>query len=271
MTLPLLIGVAAICWGQSAPVYETGTITRPDGATIAYYVREGSGPNLVLIPGSWNDHRIFDRFVAALPAAVRVVIVELRGHGGSRPATLHASMGGFAEDVSSVVDWLALHRFYVGGHSIGGMLAIEIAGRRPDAVAGAIAMEGWTHHLVSQEAFGGDTSSTMTPDQQKVSDTHRERVRSRLSPAEMVAFASVWRQWDGLPILRSTPVAVLEIWGDRGRVRPSRERMRIPERQNIEIAWMAGASHPLLIQCPEEVARVTARFLEKNEARRMVR
>jgi pimeloyl-ACP methyl ester carboxylesterase/predicted neuraminidase len=265
----LLIALIALATAHAAPLYKTGVVKRPDGATIAYYVREAPGPNLVLIPGSWNDHRIFDRFVTGLPETVRVIVVELRGHGASQPATLEASMKGFAGDVMHVVGSLGLRRFYVGGHSIGGMLAIEIAGLRPDAVAGVISMEGWTHHQVSPEAFGGDTTSTMTPAQQQIADAQRERIRGKLGPAEIAAFSSVWRNWDGLPILRSTPVPILEIWGDRGRVRPSRELMRIPERPDIELAWISGASHPLLIQDPEEVARLTARFLETNEARHM--
>ena len=258
--------LAAVCSGQTAPVYQAGMVTRPGGAVIAYHVRHApvaGGATLVLIPGSWNDHRIFDRFMAELPPTVRVVIVELPGHGESRPTALHASMAGFAQDVLSVVDWLRLGRFYVGGHSIGGMLAIEIAGRRPNAVAGVVSMEGWTHHLVSPEAFAGDIRSTMTPEQQKASDEHRERVRKKLSPEEIAAFAAVWKQWDGMPILQSTRVPILEIWGDRGRPRPSRGLLRIPERPNLELEWMPGVSHSLLIQCPVEVSRATQRFMEK--------
>jgi len=258
--------LAALGLGQSAPEYQTGTVTRPDGSQIAYYVRPGSGPSLVLIPGSWGDYRVFDRLVAGLSPSLRVVIVELRGHGRSRPATLNATMEGFADDVLSVADALVLRRFYVGGHSIGGMLAIEIAGRRPGQVAGAIAMEGWTHHQVAAEAFGGNAANTLTPEQEKVNAENRQRVRSRLTQAEIDAFTSVWRRWDGFPILESTATPILEIWGDRGRPRPSRELMRIPLRPNIELVWMPGASHSLLIQCPEEVARATNAFIARTES-----
>lgn len=264
----LLLLTAALIL-SAAPVYHRAAVTRPDGAVIAYHVREAPGPALILIPGSWGDARVFDDVVEALPANVRVVIVELRGHGGSRPASLQPSMALFAEDVLAVVDALKLRRFYVGGHSIGGMLAIEIAGRRPNQAAGAIAMEGWTHHEVASQAFGGDTGSTLTREQQRVNEVNRERVRGKLTSEEIAAFASVWRKWDGLPVLESTSVPVLEIWGDRGRPRPSRQQMRIPDRRNIELVWMEGSSHSLLIECPQAVARETARFLDCWEARNM--
>lgn len=243
-------------------------IASPCSAKLAYHLRDGAGPSLLLIPGSFNDHRIFDRFLSTLPVGWRVVIVELPGHCSSPPA-VNPTMRGFADDVLGVVETLKLRRFYVGGHSIGGMLAIEIAGRRPDQVAGVISMEGWTHHLVQAEAFGGDTRSTLTSEQHALRESHRARVRDKLTDAQIAAFASVWRKWDGQPILESTQVPVLEIWGDRGQPRPSRQLMRIPERPNVELAWMSGVSHPLLIECPAEVARATVDFVSRIEAARM--
>jgi hypothetical protein len=39
---------AALCLAHAAPVYQQGTVRRPDGAAIAYYVREGAGPIVLL-------------------------------------------------------------------------------------------------------------------------------------------------------------------------------------------------------------------------------
>jgi|GEM_PF-382123 len=256
--------------GQAQPEipYRRGSVGRPDGAMIAYYVREGSGPSLVLIPGSWGDHRVFDRFTAALAPSLRVIVVELRGHGASRPATLDPSMELFAGDVLAVIDALRLRRFYVGGHSIGGMLAIEIAGRRPREVAGAIPMEGWTHHRVQAEAFGGSPAK-LTAEEEARNNANRARLQGTLTKEEIAAFGSVWRRWDGLRILEETPVPFLSIWGDRGRPRPSRVQLRIPDRPNLRLVWMEGASHSLLVQCPEKVAAAVNGFIGEIEARRM--
>lgn len=254
-------------WLADVLRYKQGSVSRPDGARISYYIREGSGPNVVLIPGSWGDHRVFDRMVAALRPDLRLVIVELRGHGASQPAAAAPTMRSLAEDVLAVTDALELRRFYVGGHSIGGMLTVELAGLRPEQVAGAIAMEGWTHHRVSTEAFGGDTAAALTAEQQRVNNENRQRVLSQLTEAERAAFAAVWKQWDGLPVLESTHVPVLEMWGDRGRPRPSRTLMRIPERENIELVWMPGSSHSILVQCPEDAAKATNAFIGKVEAK----
>lgn len=73
---------------------------------------------------------MFADMVQTLDPGLRLVIVELRGCGESWPPTLNASIELFAEDVLRVVDALKLTRFYIGGHSIGGMIPIEAAKRR---------------------------------------------------------------------------------------------------------------------------------------------
>lgn len=248
-----------------------GTVTRPDGARIAYSVREGAGPDFVLIPGSWGDRHVFDDFVAALPARYRVVTIELRGHGESWPPAEKPTMESLAADVLAAVDAAipGRRRFYVSGHSIGGMLAIELAGRRPDQVAGAIPLEGWPHHLVQSEAFPREAVRGLSAPEEARNQANRARVLDRLTPAQRAAFAAVWRQWDGAPVLARTPVPFLHIWGDRGHPRPARHLLRIPDRPSMEIAWMPGATHSLLIQCPAEAARAAAAFIDRMEATHM--
>lgn len=269
--LPLLtvvvLSVAPFCRGADL---HSETVPLPDGGQLAYHVRDGVGSVLVLIPGSWGDQHVYDQTLRHLDKSLKVVIVEMRGHGGSWPPTLSGSMELFAEDVLRVTDSLQLKRFFVGGHSIGGMIAIELAGRRPEAVSGAISIEGWTHFQVQREAFGHITRTTRTAEQEAVRLAARARVLDRLSDEQRAAFASVWRRWDGLPILQTTPVPVLELWGDRGHAAPSRAVMRIPDRSHIQLEWIHGASHSLLIERPQEVAQKINRFLQKVNRRRSV-
>lgn len=255
--------------GNGKPVidqFQAYSVPLPEGGQIAYYVREGKGPSLVLIPGSWGDYRTFNHLVEYLDPDLNLIIVELRGHNGSQPPSTNCSMDMFAEDVLRVVDAIGLERFYVGGHSIGGMLPIEIAGRRPGQLAGGIVMEGWTHWKVSQEAFGKGRDTTLTAAQREERLANRARVYGTLTEEEIKSFASVWRNWDGYPILAATPVPILEIWGDRGKPKPSRELLRIPGRPNIELVWLEGASHAMLVQKPEVIGETINGFIRRIEA-----
>ena len=259
----LILGctVQALISAGNPPVLRHGRVSLPEGGHLSYYIRPGTGNSLVLIPGSWGDRHVYDEMLAGLDASLQVVIIELRGHGESWPPTLDASIESFANDVLLVTETLKLHDFFVGGHSIGGMISIELAGRRPLAIKGVIPIEGWTHHEVEREAFGKISGTTLSPEQEAKRLAFRESVLSRLSDQQISAFASAWRRWDGLPILESTSVPVLELWGDRGDEAPSRKVMRIPDMPNIRLHWLKDASHQLLIECPGEIAAQINQFI----------
>ncbi|MEI6972935.1 MAG: alpha/beta hydrolase [bacterium] len=109
-----------------------------DGAVMAYYVRKGLGPTLVLIPGTYDDKSRFlaPGYVDQLRPDLGLVVVEHRGQGASWPPPPRdkCSVEEYANDVLAVVDQLKPSFWYVSGHSLGGMLAIEIAKalHRPD-------------------------------------------------------------------------------------------------------------------------------------------
>jgi pimeloyl-ACP methyl ester carboxylesterase len=172
----------------------------------------------------------------------------------------------FADDVLKVVEHLKLERYYISGHSIGGMLAVEIAGREPKGLVGSIPIEGWTHHTVQKNAFGHLPEFPLTPEHEAERLANRERGVSRLTEAERQDFGAVWRNWDGNGALKKTEVPMLQIWGDRNMSPvPDRATMQIPERANIEIAWIANASHALLVEQAEAVARAINDFVVQTE------
>ena len=251
-----------------AAEFAYGALKLEDGTTLAYHIREADGPNLVLIPGSWGDYLTFNRLVPHLDPHLRLIIIELRGHGDSGPAIIGGTMESFADDVMAVIAHLGLKRYYVGGHSIGGMLAKEIAGRAPEGLAGAIPMEGWTHHTVQENAFGQIQDYVVAPAHAAERAANRARGVARLTDAEREDFATIWRKWDGNRALETTPVPVLELWGDRGQAEPpARAIMQIPERDNIQIFWIPQASHGHLVENPKAGAGAVNAFIadiEKN-------
>lgn len=204
---------------------------------------------LVLIPGSFNGPEVFDEFRKHSSVKVRVVELPLR----LKNPTVEAFATHVLREIQNETS------FYIGGHSIGGMVAIEIAGRNPKGLKGVIAIEGWTHHLVQAEAFGGDRRPLPAR-----AAALRERITKSLTDAEMKEFATAWRKWDGSKILEATHLPVLSVWGDRGRERPSRALLRIPERDNISLHWVKNAGHSILVEAPEEATRAVNGFIAAN-------
>jgi pimeloyl-ACP methyl ester carboxylesterase len=219
----------------------------------------------VLIPGSFVGADDWAPMIAALDPDLTLMIVELRGHGESWPPPRNGSIESFARDVMQAVDQAKLQRFYVGGHSIGGMIAIEIGGRHPKQVKGIIAIEGWTHYSVAKDAFAGQNDQTLTAALRARRDELRKPVTTRWTPEQMKEFGGIWRKWNGFDLLNQTKMPVLELWGDRNRPHPDRKQMQIPDRPNIELQWIAGASHYLPLERPAETAVAVNAFIRRSE------
>ncbi len=239
-------------------------------AKLSYVIRKTSGPTLVLIPGSFDSAESWLAVVEKLDPHLQIVIVELRGHGQSWPPpnSENGTIEQFAKDVFSCIDDSGIKSFYVGGHSIGGMVSIECAGQQPDRLRGVLSIEGWTRSLVLGAAFKGRTDSTLSAEQKKRKAELRRPTTSRWKKEQLSAFAQIWTKWDGTQILEQTAVPILELWGDRGDAEPSRKVMRIPDRANIDLVWVHGASHFLPLERPEETAIAANAFIHKVETAR---
>ena len=235
---------------------------------FSYLLRAGRDPTLILIPGSFGDALCLKEIVDRLDPSMQLVIVEVRGHGGGWPPPSGCSIEEFAADAVRVADELGLERFYIGGHSIGGMIGLEVGRVRPQRVAGIISIEGWTSHHVLQDAFAGQNAATMTAEQAARNEVLRGRVLDHWTEAEISEFRLYWTRWDGYRFLCDTDVPVLEIYGDRGGEKPDRQTLRVPERDNITLHWVADASHNLHLEAPAEVARAATEFICRRELSR---
>jgi len=97
---------------------------------------EGSGPDVILIPGLSSPRAVWDGAKRALGGKCRLHLVELNGFGGSAPG---ANLDGKILDTA--VDQLAayitanhLKAPAVVGHSMGGLMGLMLARRHPEAV-----------------------------------------------------------------------------------------------------------------------------------------
>ena len=95
---------------------------------------EGSGPPVVLLHGLASTVRVFDDVIAEGGSKNRFVAVDLPRSGRSR--TWAASTPAAIAD--RLMPWLeqrGLKKFAVVGHSFGGLVALELAARWPQAVS----------------------------------------------------------------------------------------------------------------------------------------
>ncbi len=95
----------------------------------------GTGPTLLLIHATGFHARCWDGVVAALPDDMHIVAPDLRGHGRSyRPATLEDWVV-TAADILALVESLPAKPLVAIGHSMGAVIATQLAAMLPDRVA----------------------------------------------------------------------------------------------------------------------------------------
>jgi pimeloyl-ACP methyl ester carboxylesterase len=99
----------------------------------------GAGPDVVLVHGLGASHAFWYPKVATdLARDHRVTVYDLRGHGRSAmpPSGYHVPI--MADDLGDLLDALGIPAAHVVGHSWGGLVALELALRRPERVASVV-------------------------------------------------------------------------------------------------------------------------------------
>jgi pimeloyl-ACP methyl ester carboxylesterase len=108
--------------------------TRIDGFDMYYERHGGAGDAVVLVHGYTGDVSDWREQVADLAPDHRVLAMDHRGHGRSGAPADRASytIERMADDVEALIAGVGFDRFHLVGHSMGGMVAQEIALRRPE-------------------------------------------------------------------------------------------------------------------------------------------
>jgi pimeloyl-ACP methyl ester carboxylesterase len=104
---------------------------------------EGSGPDLILIPGLTSSRHVYDHAVASLGGHYRVHRLQVAGFGGE-PARGNAAGPVLAPIVEELHAYIAanhLRRPMVVGHSAGGLMALMVAQRHPEDVSRALIVD----------------------------------------------------------------------------------------------------------------------------------
>lgn len=103
--------------------------------TIELFVEElGSGPPLVFVPGLGGDGRAFLMQARQLANRFRTLTVDPRDAGRSPRGTGSYTTADMALDLAAVLDRLDAAPAHIVGHSLGGLVAQELALQRPELV-----------------------------------------------------------------------------------------------------------------------------------------
>jgi pimeloyl-ACP methyl ester carboxylesterase len=117
------------------------------------FVKEGTGPALLLLHGLGCDHTTWQPVISALSRRYTVIAPDLLGHGRSDKPRADYSVGGYANGMRDLLTVLGIDKATVVGHSFGGGVAMQFAYQFPERTERLV--------LVAPGGIGRDVSAAI--------------------------------------------------------------------------------------------------------------
>ncbi len=250
-----------------------------DGVAL-YYEEAGEGePPVLLVHGWCCDHTYFapqvEHFVER---GHRVVAVDLRGHGKSDKPHQRYAMQDFADDLAWLCQRLEFTKPVVVGHSMGGIVAFDLAARYPH-LPSAVAMLDAAVVLPSaaRAAIPGLLEELRDPDYRNVlreyasralfiptdDEQREERILQSMSSTPQHVVVSAFeglRDYD--PTEAAGGLAVPGVYIAADELQPRSDMTRFHEMfSDIQYGKTVGSGHFCQLEVPEQVNAMIERFL----------
>lgn len=257
----------------------------------------GQGPTIVLVHGSWDDHRVWDGVVQHLLPRWRVVAYDRRGHGGSSVPPGQGRISQDVSDLDGVIRAVSAGPVHLVGHSYGACVALLYAAWHPQRLAsvclhepplfgvlagqpGHAELARRTREAMAQAAVliaAGDAAqgARLFAEQVALSGQTWESVMDAALRATWVANAATWLDQSRDPerlalspeLLTASPLPVLLTSGDRSPAafEPGVARLAAATPRAIR-RTITGAGHFPQLTHPQAFADCLSEFLSAHSS-----
>ena len=250
------------------------------GVSLSYVESGATLGTPVLLLHPWGESlRCFERLLPLLPASIRAIAMDQRGHGRADKPTDGYTLTDFARDVEALMDAIDVPAAVLLGSSSGGYVAQQVAVTSPARVTGLV-LVGSPRSLRGRPPFADELdrladpvdrdwveqSLTWFPRFHEVPDWY---IEDRVADGVHIP-AHVWRDVFAGLITAAPPTEIetisaptLIIWGDRDDLlkREDQEALSaaIP---GSRLVVYEGTGHLVLWEQPGRVAADLTAFVE---------
>lgn len=231
------------------------------------------GAPLVLVHGAGGSLHHWPEALRALPGR-RVIAVDLPAHGGS-PGPALPTVDGLAEAVLATLDALGVRAAVVGGHSMGGAVALMVALKAPERVA-ALVLVGTGSRLRVAPAIltaTADPAGTEGAAQATAQFAWREGAPEALVRAHVEGMLALapgvvhgdFLACDGFDVtarLGELRGPALVLCGDADKLTPPKYSQLLAARiARARLVLVPGSGHMVMLEEPSRVAEEVESFL----------
>lgn len=236
---------------------------------------------LVLVHGFMGGSRQWDGYVGKLLRRRDLIAVDLPGFGANAHLPPMNSIGEYADWVVQHVHGLGVESYHLLGHSMGGMIAQEIARRDRERVdrlvlyaTGAIGvLPGRFETIEESKRRAAEDGPAATA--RRIAATWflaREAangyeqcaaIAAQTKLAAILVGLDAMQSWSGMQKLQQIPQDTLILWGDRDRTYPWNQIQSLWQTiRNSSLAVVPGCAHAVHAEKPDLFQSLISDFLD---------
>lgn len=242
---------------------------------------------VVLLHGYLENMSVWDDFVPLLYKSVRVVTLDIPGHGISEVKGETHAMEYLADTLAAALKALGIDRCFVVGHSMGGYIALSFCERHPDMLDGVVLLsstpnadspekaENRRREIALVKAGRKEALARVAPEAGFAVE-NRKRMQPYIEDLEetvhltedtgIVALLNgMIQRKDQNGMLRESSVPQLFILGRRDEyITPEVAEAMVERNPQAEVAWLDNSGHMGFIEEPQRCAEVLLDFMSRH-------
>ena len=251
-----------------------------ENSEILHFRELGSGPPLLLVHGLLVTGEMFEPVLEPFARRHRVIVPDLRGHGGSRALPPPYTVAELARDLARLLEHLGIASAAVLGYSQGGAVAQQFVLDHPERCRRLVLACTYAFNMASRREkiegrlvpallalLGTERFAKVVLGKglKEVSAPRRDALIAIMAQQDRSLMSRAWREamaFDSRPRLPSIRCPALIIAGAQDTAVPQHHAdMLVAGIAGAQLSVVEGASHTLIWTHPEQLVQLSESFL----------